>query len=365
LTHPVSKRILVWYSRHRRDLPWRKTRDPYHIWVSEIMLQQTQVDTVIPYYRRFISRFPTLDSLADASMDEVLKVWENLGYYSRARNLHAAAKDIVTRWRGRLPETLDELRLLPGIGPYTAAAILSFAYNRRIATLDGNVRRVICRLFCIREPVHLPSTLSRISDIASTLVPERASSSFNQGLMDLGASVCTPRRPSCPVCPVKKGCLALRAGIQDTLPSSRKRKALPNKDVTAGILTDIQGRLLLLQRPMKGLLGGLWKFPGGEKEPGESLERSLKRSVREELGIRVKVGKPVTSVKHTYTHFRITLHAFECEGTGSGLLARLGLNWKWLAPSELKRVALSKADRKIIAAMKWPRGSPSKRVTKK
>ena len=318
------------------------------------MLQQTQVETVIPYYRRFLSRFPTLDSLARASMDEVLKVWENLGYYSRARNLHAAAKEIAGRWKGKVPETLDDLRLLPGIGPYTAAAILSFAYNRRVATLDGNVRRVICRLFCIREPAHLPSTLSRISDIASELVPKRASSSFNQGLMDLGASICTPHKPSCPICPLKKECLALQAGIQDHLPLSKKRNPLPHKNITTGILTDVQGRLLLLQRPMKGLLGGLWKFPGGEKKPEESFEQGLKRSVREELGIPIRVGKPLISVKHTYTHFRITLHAYECTGTGTGPRVRLGLNWKWMAPSDLKRFPLSKADRKIIGAMKSP-----------
>jgi len=319
------------------------------------MLQQTQVETVIPYYRRFLSRFPTLDSLAEASPDEVLKAWENLGYYSRARNLHAAAREIADRWEGKVPENLDDLRRLPGIGPYTAAAILSFAYNRRIAALDGNVRRVICRLFCIREPVHLPSTLSHISDIASKLVPERASSSFNQGLMDLGASICTPQKPSCPICPLKKHCLAFRAGIQETLPSSKKRNPLPHKDVTAGIITDAQGRLLLVQRPMKGLLGGLWKFPGGEKNPEESLEKGLERSVREELGIRIKVRTPVIAVKHTYTHFRMTLHAFECTGTGSGLHARPGLNWKWMAPPDLRRLPFSKADRKIIAAIKSPR----------
>jgi A/G-specific adenine glycosylase len=351
LTHPIAKKILVWYSRHRRDLPWRRTRDPYCIWVSEIMLQQTQVETVIPYYRRFVSSFPTVDSLAKAPANEVLKAWENLGYYSRARNLHAAAKEVAHRWKGTIPDNLDDLRLLPGIGPYTAAAILSFAHNRRTATLDGNVRRVLCRLFCILEPVHLPSTLKLISEIASELVPERASSAFNQGLMDLGASICTASKPSCPVCPLKKQCLALQAEIQGTLPSGKKRKPLPHKDMTAGIIRDVQGRLLLVQRPMKGLLGGLWKFPGGEKKTEESLEGSLKRSMREELGIRIKVGKPVISVKHTFTHFRMTLHAFECTVAGSGPHARVRQNGEWIAPSDLKRFPFSKADRKIIGAL--------------
>jgi A/G-specific adenine glycosylase len=352
LTHPIAKKILVWYSRHRRDLPWRRTRDPYRIWVSEIMLQQTRVDTVIPYYRRFLSRFPSIASLAQAPADEVLKVWENLGYYSRARNLHEAAKEMVARWKGTLPDNLDDLRRLPGIGPYTAAAILSFAHNRRIATLDGNVRRVICRLFSILEPTHLPSTLKRISEIASEIVPLRASSSFNQGLMDLGASICTPTKPSCPACPLKRRCLALRAGIEDTLPSIKKRNPLPHKDMTAGIIRDVHGRLLMVQRPMKGLLGGLWKFPGGEKKPKESLEENLRRSLREDLGIRIKVRKPVISVKHTYTHFRMTLHAFECRAAGRGPDARVGQNWEWIGPSDFERLAFSKADRKIIAALK-------------
>ncbi len=349
--HPIAEKILAWYSRHRRELPWRKTRDPYSIWISEIMLQQTQVETVIPYYNRFLARFPTVDSLSTASADEVLKAWENLGYYSRARNLHAAAREIVARWKGKIPENLDDLCLLPGIGPYTAAAILSFAYHRRIAALDGNVRRILCRLFCIREPIHLPSTLNRISGMAFELVPERASSGFNQGLMDLGASICTPRKPSCLACPLKGECLALRAGLQESLPSIKKKNPLPHKDITAGILPDAQGRLLLVQRPMKGLLGGLWKFPGGPLTPPESLEQGLRRSVMEELGIRINVVKPLISAKHSYSHFRITLHAFECTGTGSGPRVRLHLKWNWIAPSDLKRFPLSKADRKILAAL--------------
>ena len=214
----VPERILSWYAQHRRDLPWRKTRDPYRIWISEIMLQQTQVDTVIPYYHRFIEKFPVVEDLAEASMEDVLKVWENLGYYSRARNLHAAAGQLVKRSGGRFPENRDGLLLLPGIGPYTAAAIMSFAFGEQIATVDGNVKRVMSRLFAVPEPIDQSPTRRRLHDLAAELVPERNPSEFNQGLMDLGATVCTPRRPSCRSCPLQGLCLAFQEGLQETLP---------------------------------------------------------------------------------------------------------------------------------------------------
>jgi A/G-specific adenine glycosylase len=351
VNHPITDKILTWYAQHRRDLPWRKTRNPYSIWISEIMLQQTQVETVIPYYKRFLSRFPTIRSLAGSSLDDVLKVWENLGYYSRARNLHAAAREIVTKGKGRIPKTLEELLSLPGLGPYTAAAILSFAFGQRIAAVDGNARRVICRLFAIRESVHLSKTQRRISALAADLVPEKDSASFNQGLMDLGASICSPKKPSCGLCPLGDLCQAFRKGIQDSLPVNKKRDPLPHKDITAGIIADAGGRLLIVQRPMTGLLGGLWKFPGGQRNPKEAIEDALERSAREELGIRIRVEKPMISVKHAYTHFRITLHAFHCKREAGRPRALTCLRWKWVPSSDLNRFPFSKADRKIIAAL--------------
>jgi A/G-specific adenine glycosylase len=350
VNHPITDKILIWYAQHQRDLPWRKTRDPYRIWVSETMLQQTQVETVIPYYKRFLSRFPTIRSLATSSLDEVLKTWENLGYYSRARNLHAAAGDIMTRGKGKIPKTMEALLTLPGFGPYTAAAVLSFAFGQRIATVDGNVRRVICRLFAIEESIHLAKTQQRISAAAAALVPENDSASFNQGLMDLGASICSPRKPSCHLCPLSDFCQAFGRGLQDSLPVNKKRDPLPHKDITAGIIADEKGRLLIMQRPMKGLLGGLWKFPGSERIPEETLDDALKRSVREELGIRIRVGKRMVSVRHAYTHFRITLHAFHCTLEAGRPQALTCLRWRWVPLSHLNRFAFSKADRKIIAA---------------
>ena len=351
LRNTIAECIINWYSRHKRDLPWRKTRNPYFIWVSEVMLQQTQVETVIPYYKRFLSRFPTIESLARASLREVLKVWENMGYYSRARNLHAAAKNISERYDGQIPNTMGTLQSLPGVGNYTASAVLCFAFHQQVPTVDGNVRRVLCRLHGIKALMDQTGTRKRLFDIATKLVPEKKPAHFNQGLMDLGATICTPRKPSCNLCPLNDHCRALKLGLQDTLPKRMKRGPLPHKQMTAGIITDAQRRLLIVQRPMKGLLGGLWKFPGGERKPDETLKEALKRTVREEVGIGIRVREDITSVNHAYTHFRITLHAFRCVRQGGEPKAVGCAHWKWVKPRGLRNFPFSKADRKIIKAI--------------
>ena len=346
-----SDLILRWYRRHQRDLPWRRTRDPYSIWVSEIMLQQTQVETVIPYYERFLAKFPTAESLAEASLQDVLKVWENMGYYSRARHLHLAAREIMAHWGGKIPKTQKELLSLSGIGSYTAAAILSFAFGQSVPTVDGNVRRVICRLFLIHEPIDRSRTQRRVYELAAELVPKNDASLFNQGLMDLGATICTPRHPSCDLCPLESLCMAKEQGLQETLPITRKRPPLPHKEMTAGIIVNKQGRVLIVQRPHAGLLGGLWKFPGGERMPDVTLENALRRSVREELGIRVKIKERLTSVKHAYTHFRVTFHAFQCAINGGRPRALGCRRWRWSTLSGLSDFPFSRVERKIIAVL--------------
>ena len=351
MTSSISEHIINWYSHHQRDLPWRKIRNPYFIWVSEVMLQQTQVETVIPYYERFLSRFPTVETLAKASLQDILKVWENMGYYSRAQNLYTTAKIISEQYNGQIPNTVEALENLPGVGHYTASAILCFAFGQQVPTVDGNVRRVLCRLYGIKATVDQPGTRKQLLDIAKKLVPKKRSSHFNQGLMDLGATVCTPHKPSCHFCPLNKNCQALKQGLQDTLPKRVKRPPLPHKEMTAGIITDAQRRLLIVQRPDKGLLGGLWKFPGGERKPDETLEESLNRTVREELGMRIRVREEITSVKHAYTHFRITLHAFRCVRQGGKPGAMNCDHWKWVDPGKMRNFPFSKADRKIIQAI--------------
>jgi A/G-specific adenine glycosylase len=344
----IAQRILKWYKHNQRNLPWRKTKDAYHILVSEMMLQQTQVETVIPYYHRFITQFPTVETLARASLQEVLKAWENLGYYARARHLHLAAKEMMDRSGGVIPDNEKELVSLPGIGVYTAAAILSIAFGRRVPAVDGNVRRVLCRLFAIRGPLEEAKTQKRIYNLAADLVPVKASL-FNQGIMDLGATICTPRNPVCGGCPVRPSCLAYEKGLQETLPVTRKRGPLPHKQVTAGILCDTHDKLLIVQRPPKGLLGGLWKFPGGERGAGVSLQKSLEKVIQMELGIEIRVGEKIAAVKHAYTHFRITLHAFRCTLRRGAPKALNCQSWQWSDPRSLDDFPFSKVDRKIMA----------------
>jgi A/G-specific adenine glycosylase len=348
LLQEISRHILAWYKKHQRDLPWRKTRDPYCIWISEIMLQQTQVETVIPYYHRFLSHFPTVQALAAASLDSVLKAWENMGYYARARHLHAAAKEIVCHFDGNIPGTWDELMNLPGIGNYTAGAILSIAFGKTYPAVDGNVKRVLSRVFTIETPINSSETKRNIGSLAQQLVPKKEAGLFNQGLMDIGANICKPQKPTCEYCPIQSLCLAYERQLQDILPIRERRGPIPHRRVTAGIIYNKKGQILIVQRPKKGLLGGLWKLPGGQQKSGENLNECLKNRVNEELRIRIQVGKRITSVKHAYSHFRITLYTFQCIQQSGKPKAAGCADWKWTAMRRIKNFAFSKADRKII-----------------
>jgi A/G-specific adenine glycosylase len=344
----IRRALTGWYDRHRRNLPWRDTQDPYAIWISEIMLQQTRVETVVPYFLRFLARFPNAETLARAPLGEVLKVWENLGYYTRARNLHKAAGEIVERFGGRIPADLEEILRLPGIGRYTAGAILSIAFGRDVPAIDGNVRRVISRLFAVEESVDDAATRKRIEELVGTLVPKRDPGRFNQALMELGAVCCTPKTPACPACPLQDDCRARVQGLAHRLPVRGKKKAIPHREVVSAVIRDGNGRLLIVQRPARGLLGSLWKFPGGILNPEEPPEEGLARIAREELGIEIGVGSPLAAVKHAYTHFRITLTAFSCtlrEGIPTGS------PWRWAGTGELEELPFSKADRRIARSV--------------
>jgi A/G-specific adenine glycosylase len=348
----ITNSLLAWYDKHRRILPWRGAPDPYRVWISEIMLQQTQVDTVIPYYHRFLERFPTVEALAAASVDEVLKTWENLGYYARARHLHRAAQVIVEKYNGVIPDAWEAIIALPGIGDYTAGAILSIAFEQPLPAVDGNVRRVLSRLFAIREPLNEPNTQKALHGLAVSIIPKKAPGSFNQALMDLGAGICTPKSPVCADCPLRRLCKARQGGLQDRLPVSEKKPLPPHKRVTAAVIRNRQGQMLIVQRPVRGLLASLWKLPGGIVKIGEMLEEGLQRTVREELGIRIRVGDMVASVNHAYTHFRITLHAFRCTRRSGQPHALACQDWRWAFPDDLEELAFSKADRTVISALK-------------
>jgi len=304
--------LLAWYKKNARDLPWRSHTSPYRTWVSEVMLQQTQVDTVLPYFERWMARFPDIESIARASEQEVLSIWEGLGYYSRARNLHHAAKIILDELDGQLPQTPKALQRLPGIGPYTAAAIASIAFDFDVAAVDGNIRRVISRLFDVEEPARSTDGEKKIWSLAEAHLPPGQSSAYNQALMDLGATICTPRDPTCAICPVSEHCQARILGVQNERPVKLPRKKVPHLTVTAAVIQK-NGRVLLAQRPATGLLGGMWEFPGGTMEKqDDNLEACLKREIFEELGVEVNVGALFGKYKHAYTHFKISLFAFRC-----------------------------------------------------
>jgi A/G-specific adenine glycosylase len=345
-----SSRLLAWYARHQRDLPWRHTRDPYRIWISETLLQQTQVATVIPYYERFLARFPNVHVLASAPLDDVLKTWEGAGYYARARNLHRAARQLVEQYGGKFPRTVADWLKLPGVGRYTAGALASIAFNRDAPIVDGNVTRVLCRYFGIRgDPTRGTSrtTRDRLWKLAADLIPPGRARDFNQALMDHGATICLPRHPRCEICPVRARCVARRLGIQEDLPTKRVKPKRPHYEIGAGIIWK-RGRILIQRRPPQGLLGGLWEFPGGKRERGETFEECVRREVREEVGIQVQVRGEVAVVAHGYSHFSITLHAFTCQYVRGHVHLLHATAFKWVRPLELKDYAFPAANRKII-----------------
>ncbi len=349
-----SPRLLAWYSKHQRDLPWRRdAHNPYRVWISETLLQQTQVTTVIPYYERFLGRFPSVRALANARLDTVLKTWEGAGYYARAHNLHRAAKEIVARFHGKIPSAVKDLLTLPGIGRYTAGAIASIAFNRDAPILDGNVTRVLCRYFNIGGDPKRTETQGQLWKLAEELIPRGRAGKFNQALMDLGATICTPRAPSCAACPVKRNCAAKRLGTQDKLPAKAKKKTKPHKQIAVGIIW--KGKKMLIARRFdRDLLGGLWEFPGGHRERGESLAECVVREVREELGIEIAVQDKLAVIDHAYSHFSITLNAFRCRYLRGRPRAIGCATFKWVSPRELTRYAFPAANRKIIAMLQEP-----------
>jgi A/G-specific adenine glycosylase len=345
----IADKLLRWYQMNARELPWRGHPDPYAVWVSEIMLQQTRVETVIPYYDRWMERFPSILVLAEASQQEVLATWEGLGYYSRARNLHRAAQAVMNEYNGILPRDVAALRKLPGIGRYTAGAIASIAFGQDEPALDGNIRRVFARLYDVSEPARSPAGEKRLWDCATANLPAGRAGDYNQALMDLGASICTPRAPGCARCPLEKDCRAAALGIQDQRPVLVERAPIPHYTVTAGVI-ERHGQILITQRPPDGLLGGLWEFPGGKINPGEDLASCLRREICEELGVEIHVGDQFGIYRHAYTHFRVTLFAFCCHLSETRQPQALQVHdLRWVVPGELGDFPMGKIDRQIAS----------------
>ena len=346
-----QEKLLAWYRENaRKGLPWRKTRDPYAIWISETMLQQTQVAKVVPYYQRFLKRFPTVQALARAPVTVVLDSWAGLGYYSRAKNLHAAAQKILQEYGGRVPRDPEQLLSLPGVGRYTAGAVASIAYDRPAPVLDGNVIRVLSRYFGIREDPREPSVQRRLLALSQELVPARRPGDFNQALMECGALVCTPRQPNCPSCPLREGCRALRMGEQDRIPV---RRATPRRKKIAyvcGILKK-DGAVLLARRPLSGLLPGLWEFPGGERVGGEPEGAALKRHLLERLGIRANSVEPAGSIRQILSHRELEIEAFFCRWAKISPRLRWYIAARWVPTSNLNQRALTAGMLKLAGTL--------------
>lgn len=349
----VSTKLVEWYRQSHRDLPWRNTSDPYAVWVSEIMLQQTQVATVLPYYARFLEQYPSITALAQAPLDEVLKAWEGLGYYARARNLHKAAQCIVKDYGGVFPQTFEAVHALPGIGQSTAGAILTFAFKQPHAILDGNVKRVLARLYAIEQPVQEPKTADILWEKSRALLPDNPETAydFNQAIMELGATICTPKNPECSRCPWQQNCHAFTQGRQDELPVKKPVKATPHYTIGVGVVWR-DDTVLIALRPEEGLLGGLWEFPGGKCETDETIKECIRRELKEETGLEVSVGSCLAVVKHAYTHFKITLHAYQCQYVSGVAEPRSAQQLRWVTLDEIERYAFPKANKKVLESLK-------------
>jgi A/G-specific adenine glycosylase len=355
--------LLSWYDSEFRDLPWRKTKDPYAIWVSEIMLQQTQVSKVIPYYERFLDLFPTVNQLAAAPLSKLLKAWEGLGYYARARNMHRCADEVCRRYGGSFPTEIDSVRGLPGIGPYTAAAILSISSNGNFAVVDGNVIRVLSRLFRISSSPYSAAGKRTMDRLADDILTRGRAGDHNQAMMELGAVVCRPQNPQCEKCPVSRLCAACRHGDPLKYPAKKTAKKRPHHELAAGIVWR-NGKILIARRPEKGLLGGLWEFPGGRLTTDESPEEGAVRSIAKEVGISVKVIDHFKTIDHQYSHFEITLHAFHCDYIDGEPRALLCDEWRWVTLAETEKFAFSRANGKILQDLKKSKNTPQKPVNR-
>ncbi|MGA9192141.1 MAG: A/G-specific adenine glycosylase [Anaerolineales bacterium] len=346
MTHKLAEALLVWYASEKRDLPWRYTRDPYAVWISEVMLQQTQVETVVPYFQRWMERYPSLQALAEAPIDDVLNLWEGLGYYRRAHALHRAARERRAAGYDSLPDTVTELESLPGIGPYTARAVAAIAFGADVLALDGNLRRVLARIFNVELDISTADGERKLRQLGESVLPRGKASAFNQALMDLGATVCVVRAPRCSTCPVAEMCAAFQAGVEEERPIRPKRKARPHRRLSQVALWR-SGSVLVGRRPQHGLLAGLWAFPGETMMDDEAPESAARRTVEEQLRMSCSELGRLGEVEHAYTHFTVTAYAYVCDaGEGhptSDKLAELS----WVELDSLPGLAMGKVDRAI------------------
>ncbi|MBP1992359.1 A/G-specific adenine glycosylase [Paenibacillus eucommiae] len=363
-----SEQLLIWYGRHKRDLPWRQNKNPYYIWISEVMLQQTRVDTVIPYFHRFIEQFPTVKALAEAPEEQVLKAWEGLGYYSRARNLQSAVREVHERYGGQVPNEKAEISSLKGVGPYTSGAILSIAYNKPEPAVDGNVMRVLSRYFLIEEDIMKPSTRVRMEALAKDLIPEGTAGDFNQALMELGAMVCTPRSPHCLTCPVMVQCAAREEGMEEALPIKKKAKPpRPERRLVALIKGEgvNDGKWLIRQRPQEGLLARMWELPHielghSEWQTDEVNMDVLRETISLSEGIRLAPSGWLMDTDHTFSHIYWDMKVYQCSLDQASLSREkeglLPFHYRWISQEELVQFAFPNVFVRIMKAWQEAQG---------
>ena len=345
----VQIHILDWFHVNARDLPWRETYDPYHIWISEIMLQQTQMDRVVNYFNRWITRFPDIGSITRANEEEVLKLWEGLGYYARAKNIMKSAGILKDCFKSTLPADYELLLKLPGIGKYTAAAIMSIAFNEDYPLVDANIERIFARLFNLPKPVKDKKTHTYIWQKASEILPKGMARLFNQGMMELGALVCIAKNPRCKICPVREDCQAFSLGLVSERPVLKEPVKTIFIEMATGILQRT-GSILIQKRKTKGVWANLWEFPGGRLEPGETPEMALVREYLEETELAVGNLKKITTVQHSYTIYRVTLHCYFCSlvDTRHEPVLHGAQEYRWIKPKELSNYAFPAGHRKLI-----------------
>ena len=338
--------ILSWYNKNKKQFPWRDINNPYKIWVSEIMLQQTQVQTVIPFYNRWVLKFPSIKDVAKATDDELFKYWEGLGYYQRAQNLRSACIQILNDYDGVIPKHKKTLMELKGIGDYTSSAIASIAFNKAHYVIDGNVKRVMSRLLCLSD--FLSNSMNKVDNFLSHHISHKSPGDFNQALMDLGRYICTPKNPKCLDCPISNYCSAYLDNKTDRYPQKNyKKKILPHYDIGVGIIWS-NNKILITKRKKEGLLGGLWEFPGGKINKNETHKECIKREIKEELNIAVNISNFIVKVNHKYSHFGITLYAYHCHYKKGEIKCNTSDAFKWISPNTFSNYPFPRANHHIF-----------------
>lgn len=347
---PIAKKLLCWYAAQKRSLPWRTNPQPYAVWVAEIMAQQTRLDSMLPYYSRWMRRYPSIRSLARSAEQDVLALWEGLGYYSRARNLRRAAQIVIKEYGGRLPSTVEELNNLPGIGAYTAGAIASVAFGVDAPAVDGNAVRVLSRLFDVDMPASSASAQKFFRSLAAQHLPAGRAADYNQALMDLGAQVCTPRQPKCGDCPLRVECRAAALGIEEQRPVKIRVKAPPRRHFAAAVVQQ-RGLVLLVQRPSTGLLAGMWEFPNAPLRSQRSAKAALRKELKQSLGLVLPFEHRLGEFEHAYSHFSVCLQVFHHPLQGLRPKVNTKRPHRWLPISQLKSLPMGKLDRRIADAL--------------